>query len=145
MSVQRYLELAGEERDAYLGSLEPSQLLRLGVELFNAAHYWHAHEAWEEVWLEAPAELRDFYQGLIQVTAAFVHLSRRRYSGCVRLLQAGIARLESYGPHCLGVDLQSLLADARCVLAAVQGLGERRLHEFDLNNLPRIRLEAAGG
>ena len=43
------------------------ELFRRGVSLFNGVRYWHAHEAWEELWRAAPDEERDFYQGLIQV------------------------------------------------------------------------------
>src|SRR5688572_7794939 len=108
MTVERYFEVHGSEREEYLQGLSPEELLRLGIELYNTGHYWNAHEAWEEVWLEAPNELRAFYQGLIQVTAAFVHVTRNEYPGAVRLLEAGIAKLEGYGERFLGVELLSV-------------------------------------
>src|SRR3990172_4554127 len=98
MRLDEYLATGDEQRTAYLASLSPAGLLALGIELYNAGHFWHAHEAWEAAWLDAPNELRAFYQGLIQVTAAFVHVTRNEYPGSVRLLAAGIEKLEGYGP-----------------------------------------------
>jgi uncharacterized protein len=140
MTVERYFEVRDGEREEYLGGLSAEELLRLGVDLYNAGHYWNAHEAWEEVWLEAPNELRAFYQGLIQVTAAFVHVTRDEYPGSVRLLQAGIAKLESYAGTSLGVDLEALLPELRQVLRRLLDLGERGIGRFERESIPKIRL-----
>ena len=40
---------------------------RSGIELFNQAEFFEAHEALEEVWRAAPAGEKMFLQGLIQV------------------------------------------------------------------------------
>ena len=139
MLAQRYLETDGTEREAYLEGLSPDELLDLGIELYEAGHYWNAHEAWEQVWMDAPNELRLFYQGLIQVTAAFVHVTRGEYPGSVRLLQAGIEKLEAYEPGRFAVDVSSLLFEARVALARLLDLGERRIREFDMGLAPKIR------
>ena len=138
MQTQEYIAAPNEQREAYLASLSPSELLRLGADLYNAGHYWHAHEAWEEVWLEAARDLRHFYQGLIQVAAAFVHVTRNEYPGGVKLLQAGIDKLERYQPECLGVDTKSLVDGARAALAMLLPLGERGIARFDRASIPRV-------
>lgn len=45
-----------------------------GIDLFNRAYLWEAHEAWEAVWLAAGAEtvVGRFLQGLIQAAAAML-------------------------------------------------------------------------
>jgi hypothetical protein len=144
MHVNEYPTRRDEERAAYLASLTPEELLRFGIELYNAGHFWHAHEAWEEVWLEAEQEMRHFYQGLIQVAACFVHVTRGEYPGSVKLLAAGIEKLETYPADCLGVDVASLLAGARRAQASLAALGEKRVGEFDRELIPRIEHQATG-
>jgi predicted metal-dependent hydrolase len=76
-----------------------------GVRLFNACEFWHAHEAWEELWLEAEDDdLVLFYQGLIQLAAAYHHMKRGTFSGAVRLFDAATQKLERFPPDFLGVD-----------------------------------------
>ena len=43
---------------------------RQGVELFNRAAFFDAHEALEDVWRAAPLAEKKFLQGLIQVAVA---------------------------------------------------------------------------
>ena len=139
MLMQRYLEMEGEEREAYLEGLSADQLLDLGIELYEAGHYWNAHEAWEQVWMDAPNELRLLYQGLIQVTAAFVHVTKGEYPGSVRLLIAGIEKLAGYEPERLGVDISGLLDQSRRALTRLLELGEGRIRQFDMAMVPKIR------
>jgi predicted metal-dependent hydrolase len=46
---------------------------REGIELFNRAAFFDAHEALEDVWRSAPAADKKFLQGLIQVAVALYH------------------------------------------------------------------------
>lgn len=68
-----------------------------GVRLFNDREFWHAHEAWEALWLEADDDgLVQFYQGLIQLAAAYHHMQRGTFPGAVRLFEAALRRLEPF-------------------------------------------------
>ena len=145
MTVERYFGVDGDAREEYLGSLSPEELLQLGVDLYNAGHYWNAHEAWEEVWLESERGLRNFYQGLIQVSAAFVHVTRNRYPGGVKLLGAGIEKLERYRGDFMGLDLASLIVGTRAARESLLELGEARIGEFDRGLIPKIRHTRAPG
>lgn len=142
MTIEGYFAVEGDQREEYLGSLSAEELLQLGIDLYNAGHYWNAHEAWEEVWLEADRDVRNFYQGLIQVAAGFVHLTRNRYPGAVKLLGDGIAKLERYPSEYKGVDVGALVRGARAARERLLELGERRIGEFDRALIPRI--EPAG-
>ena len=126
-----------------LDGLTAAELLALGVELFNTGRFFEAHEAWEAVWLEARRELRAFYQGLIQVAAAFVHLTRDEYPGTVKLLAEGIGKLEAYPGSFMGLDLAALVVGAEAVRQRAVVLGARRLREIDAGLLPRIEASAA--
>jgi uncharacterized protein len=116
------------------------ELLVEGVRRFNAGLFFEAHEAWEEVWLDSARELRAFYQGLIQVAAAFVHLRRNEYPGTVRLLHEGLRKLEAYPPSMLGVDLAALTTAAREAEGRILAAGEKGLRDIDPASLPRIDL-----
>ena len=71
--------------------------IRRGVELFNAHEFWHAHEAWEELWLAASGDRKQFLQGLIQLAAAYHHVKRGTSPrGSVRLFDAALRRLEPF-------------------------------------------------
>src|SRR5271166_2458385 len=65
------------------------RLFQKGLEAFNSAHFYDAHEHWEEVWLETQNPEKMFLQGLIQVAAAFHHHSRSNRQGTQNLLLAG--------------------------------------------------------
>lgn len=118
--------------------MEDDELLWMGVDLYNSAHYFEAHEVWEEVWLRAEREDRHFYQGLIQITAAFVHLQRNEYPGLVKLLQEGLNKLVRYPDTYKGLDLTALIRGAKACRDRALALGERRLADFDNDLIPLI-------
>src|SRR6476620_7466985 len=117
------------EREQFAG-MSGEELLRLGIDLYNSGSFFEAHEAWEEVWLDAENSEREFYQGLIQITAAFVHVTRNEYPGSGRWVDAGITKLARYGVRKGGIELASFVAGARRVREALLGLGEKRLADF---------------
>lgn len=129
--------------DDEFAGMTPAALLQLGADRFNAGQFFEAHEAWEEVWLESAREMRHFYQGLIQVAAAFVHLQRNEYPGTVKLLDEGLRKLEAYPAVVLGVQLAPFIRAARLVEARVVELGAARLREVDVATLPRVEIEDA--
>ena len=84
-----------------------------GVRLFNEREFWHAHEAWEELWLEADDDdLVLFYQGLIQLAAAYHHMKRGTFSGAVRLFDAARQKLERFPPDFCGLDRADVVKSA---------------------------------
>ncbi len=86
-----------------------ADLFRRGLECFNRGEFFTCHELLEEVWLEEPEEEKPFYQGLIQVAAAFHHYQRSNPTGMESLLRAGTEKLRRYPPIYRGVDLATLL------------------------------------
>lgn len=116
------------------------ELLLEGARRFNAGLYFEAHEAWEEVWLDSARELRLFYQGLIQIAAAFVHLRRNEFPGTVKLLHEGLRKLEMYPAVTLGVDLGALKEASRAVESRVLEVGEKRLREIEGVELPKVEM-----
>jgi predicted metal-dependent hydrolase len=83
--------------------------------------YFAAHEELEDAWRAAPAEERDFFQGLVHVTVAWYQAGRGNRVGCERQLEKATRRLGPYAPEHRDVDIASILrqvADAAVLAAA---------------------------
>jgi predicted metal-dependent hydrolase len=120
------------------GLLERLPVLAQAVREFNEGLFFQAHETLEDVWIVSPWPVRNFFQGIIQMAAAFVHLKRNEYPGTHHLLAEAILKLEGFAPRYLGVDVERFIADARRARDEVLALGEDRLHLFDRGLTPRI-------
>jgi predicted metal-dependent hydrolase len=91
-----------------------------GLRQYESGEFFAAHEAWESVWLASQEPEKTFWQGLIQVAAAFHHLRRNNLRGTALLLQAALQRLERY-PACFGgVSVTLLRNDIRERLRALE-------------------------
>jgi uncharacterized protein len=85
--------------------------LERGLELIRSGAYFDAHEELEDEWREAPAEERDFLQGLVHVAVAWLHAERGNRPGCERQLEKAARRLRPYAPEHRGVDIAVVLDD----------------------------------
>lgn len=83
---------------------------RQGIILFNSAEFFKAHEVWEELWLIATGTDKLFLQGMIQLAAAFHHLSRGNCSGTRTLLEASLSKLDKFPDEYRGVNLKAFRA-----------------------------------
>ena len=84
-----------------------------GVELIRGGEYFAAHEELEDAWRAAPAEERDFFQGLVHVAVAWYQAGRGRKIGTERQLAKALRRLEPFAPAHRGIELEPLLAQLR--------------------------------
>ena len=60
-----------------------------GVDLYNFAYWWEAHEAWEGLWHKAEDDYRLFLQGLIQISASLIKYHTRQLRALRSLSTAG--------------------------------------------------------
>jgi uncharacterized protein len=90
-----------------------------GLELMRAGRWFDAHEALEEDWRVAPADERDFLQGLVHVTVAWHHASRGNARGTAGQLEKAIRRLAPYGPEHRGVAVDRVLGQVAAARARV--------------------------
>ncbi len=84
-----------------------------GIELFNAQKYWHAHEAWERMWLVAEGDKKTFLQGLIQLAAAYHHVQRGTFRGAIRLFDAALSKIAATPVHLHLLDCTDVVATAK--------------------------------
>lgn len=110
-----------------------------GWRLFNERQFWHAHEAWENVWKRRPEESRVFFQGIIQLAAAY-HLLvvKQRHGGMMRNFEKAEEKLKLFPSTFLGADVGSLLRAIRAARAEVQRVGPENLPHFDLSLIPVV-------
>ncbi len=92
-----------------------------GVDLYNFAYWWEAHEAWEGLWHQAEDTYRLFLQGLIQVSASLIKYHMRMLRPLRTLSTAGRDKLRQVVVECgdmkenyMGINLPLFLdiADA---------------------------------
>ncbi len=91
-------------------ALTPDEDHALGIRHFNAREFFSAHEAWESAWKQLRGTSdEEFFKGLAQLGAGYVHYQRGNAYGARTLLRRAIVRLERYGSEHRGLDLASLL------------------------------------
>ena len=94
---------------------------RLGRAHLNAGRYFPAHEAWETAWKQArDTPDAEFFKGLSQLGAGYVHLLRGNAHGAARLLRRGAGRLRGYAQGHRGVDTTRVAAAAEALADAVE-------------------------
>jgi predicted metal-dependent hydrolase len=114
------------------------QQILTGIELFNAHQFWHAHESWEQIWLTAQGEEKRFLQGLIQLAAAYHHVSRGTFRGAGRLFSAAQTKLAPFPAGYLGVDRdEAVTASFVHHARVVRGDG------IDTSEYPKLRYNSA--
>ncbi|GEM_PF-6647224 len=64
-----------------------------GLRLFNAGHYFEAHEALEAAWNEDLRPIRELYRGLLQAAVTYLHIQRGNYAGACKMYVYEAARL----------------------------------------------------
>ena len=120
----------------------PGPELLKGIEQFNRREYFECHETLEAAWNAEHEPVRTLYKGILQIGVGCYHLLRHNYRGAILKLQTGADYLEPFTPHCMGVEVERLIADARRLRAAVLALGPERTTEVDLALLPHVHLRA---
>jgi len=99
----------------------PNRLLhehfKRGLDLFNRAHFFDAHEALEDVWRSLPHDrpsrrhLRLHVQGMVQLAVAFHHESTGNLVGARSVLERAIRNLNGADSSFPEVDFDRLRAE----------------------------------
>jgi uncharacterized protein len=90
-----------------------------GLEEIRAGRYFEAHEELEEAWRAAPAEERDFFQGLVHFAVAWYQAGRGRPVATASQLEKAARRLAPFSPAHRGVDVAAVLAQVETAQALV--------------------------
>ena len=119
---------------------EPPQELFQAIEEFNSGAWFECHETLEELWVGSKGELRDFYQGVLQVAVALHHWRNGNFKGAEGLLERACDMLRRVSARCQGVDVARLVEEAGVMRTALVSLGEERMAEVDTPLVPKLHL-----
>ena len=92
---------------------DSEKLFWRGVELFNSGAYFEAHEAWEELWVEASGDERRFLQALIHFAVGCHHQRKGNSIGAARQWDKGVAKIEPFLPAWRGIHTAPLAVAAK--------------------------------
>lgn len=104
-----------------------------GIEEFNRGLFFECHETLEEIWLEEHGHNRQFYQGIIQIAAGYFKWEQKVPMGTIKLFQAGLEKLNAYGPIHHGVNVHSFVNAVQYDLAEIKVAYQRGMA------IPRLR------
>jgi len=99
-------------------------LLSAGVRLFNAGHYFEAHELWEDAWKRSEGPERLLYQGLIHAAAAMIHVRKGNLVGAKSQFGKCAARFDPLAPGFGGIALDRLRRELRGFIDSCANGGE---------------------
>jgi predicted metal-dependent hydrolase len=102
----------------------------LGTRLFEEGRFFPAHEAWETAWKQARGTNdAEFFKGLSQLGAGYVHLLRGNRHGAATLMRRAAGRIERYPDGHLGIATTAVaeraIADALAVERGELEVGEQ--------------------
>ena len=84
--------------------------------LFNDCDFFAAHDYFEEIWMEAKRDEKEFFQGLVQVSVGCYHLICGNIKGAKSQLEKGISKLSKYEPAYYNLDLSSLTEKVKILI-----------------------------
>jgi hypothetical protein len=120
----------------------PGQLLQ-GIREFNSREWFECHETVEDLWIGSEGEVRDFYQGIIQIAVALHHWRNGNFGGAVSLLKGGAGYLGHVAGACQWVDVAALIVAADRMRSALEELGRERMADLEPGLLPLIKTVSA--
>lgn len=109
-----------------------------GIALFNCREHWESHEAWEQVWRRHTEPSRIFFQGLIQLAAAYHQLRRGIYHGAVKHYNNAYFKLKQFPGLFLGVDVGALRRKIETGRVEVERLGPGRMDQFPQDLVAKV-------
>ena len=117
----------------------PSGQVLLGIRQFNNAEWFECHETFELLWIVAVGEVRNLYQGIIQLAVALHHWRNGNYAGAVMLLEGGVGYLSKVPQSCLWIDVKGLIQQADRMREELLMLGHSKMAQLDRSVLPEIK------
>jgi len=107
---------------------------------FNLGLFYEAHEVLEELWLtDRRGANGAFYQGLIQLAGAFVHLKKGRFHPASALFKLARANLRKYPAVHEQLDVRGVLTLIEIWLGRLAA-GEFSVHPLAPDQAPKLSL-----
>ena len=102
-----------------------------GLKLFNEGKFFDAHEELETAWRDEAGEIRNLYQGILQVAVAYLHITRENYEGAVKVYGRSLKWLKDWPDVCRGIHVKKFRDDAELAMRELEKLGKENISRFN--------------
>lgn len=114
-----------------------------GLKLFNEGKFFEAHEELEEAWKVEKGEVRELYQGVLQIAVTYLHITRANYDGAIKVYGRSFKWLKNWPDICMGIQVEKLRDAAELVMNEVERLGKENIGSFNTSLFKPIEWNAA--
>jgi predicted metal-dependent hydrolase len=109
-----------------------------GLKLFNEQKFFEAHEELEDAWRKETGEIRELYQGILQVAVTYLHITRGNYNGAVKVYERSARWLKDWPDICRGIQVGKLKHDAENVVNTLRILGAENIARFEKSSFQPV-------
>ena len=108
-----------------------------GLRAFNRQDFYEAHEWFEKAWRESPADVREFYRGLLQLSGGYYRLTQGRPKAAMKFFDRAQFWLVPFPNPFFSIDperIREAISELRIALASQQPAGiivEDHFHPID--------------
>ena len=88
--------------------IEKIQLINDGIFYFNNERFWESHEALEGAWKQCTGYEKELIQGIILVSAAFVHYQKYENEICLSVLNRALKKLHDKSGEYHDISIDSM-------------------------------------
>ena len=93
--------------------------VKQGIEYFNKADFYEAHEYFEDAWRETEDDSREFYRALLHLSGGYYRLTQDRSSAARKFFMRSLHWLETFPNTHLGLDIGSLKAHLQSLITEI--------------------------
>ena len=105
--------------------------LRAGMQCFADGDYYHAHDHWEEVWLDEVGDEKTLMKALVQLAVALYHRERGNLAGTRKLLRRCGELLAPLPDRVLQMPVRELAGQALALLQEVDQQADQAEPRWD--------------
>lgn len=109
-----------------------------GIDLFNQAEYFEAHEALEIAWREETDPRRDLYRGILLAAVTILHMQRGNFEGALKVSRRCLKWLAPFGENCCGVQVGALRQEILSINQHLEQEGAGFLQLFKFTDVQAI-------
>jgi uncharacterized protein len=100
-----------------------------GLRLFNEGLYFESHEALEIAWHAEKGPTRDLYRGILQAAVCYLHITRKNYTGALKMFERSKKWLSKWPDVTLGIHVGQLREDLASVVAQLDSPNDNSIPE----------------
>lgn len=110
--------------------------ISVGINLFNESDFFSAHDFFEDIWIDAKKDEKEFFQGLVQISVGCYHLICGNKNGAISQLTKAKSKLKKYEPVFYKVNLSSLISSIDELLTKINSSADfnKEIPKIDLIN-----------